>query len=385
MRRLAKMPKFLNRALAGGIVALLLLFSSCTGSNIFPDIGDTVYNPIAVEADATTGRLYLVNSNYAVFYKTGSFQVYDISADATEPVLMDTIEINSFSGHMHYDAAGKFIYLTNRYSEDGFGDPSDYIFKINVDETSDDYLTVEQFADGKNPFGLFYDAVTQVYYVASANSALDYFTDPTDITAIDLENVDLSDGTILQWSDFRDVAVVGDQAWLARSSGGLLMYDLAGEKCDYFFNDFRSPRAIATDGTNVYLTSVESVDGDLVPMLYVLDPSKAPVRSGNTTCEVVEKDSLAGFVLADPETADNPQEILISDDYIFVSNQGANTVSVIDRASYAKVKDIAVGNGPFGMGLYKVGGVDTYVYVTNITANTISVIDIPTLKVLNTF
>jgi len=164
-----------------------------------------------------------------------------------------------------------------------------------------------------------------------------------------------------------------------------MVFDIAGEKCDYFFNDFLAPRAISTDGTYIYLTSVESVSGTATPTLYVLDPSKVPVRSGNTTCQITPKASIDDFIVASPTTGANTQEILISDDYIFVSNQDANTVSVVSRADFTKVKDITVGKGPFGLGLYSPAGIDTYLYVTNLTSNNVSIIDIATLTLLKNF
>lgn len=370
--------------------AALLLSSACATDQIFPDVGDNIASPLNITIDSATNRLYLVNSNNKVLYRNASLQVYNITAP-TAPAIVGTAKTDSFSGHSYYDAANNYIYLTNRYSSGGNQDLEDNIYRVNINEASADFLAVEPFSDGSNPFGMTYDAISANVYVAAYNSAVDYFPrgTPSSMTSVSVANLTMSDGSVLEESNMRDIAIVGRMAFITRPLGGLLVFDLDENNVDYFVNDFLSPRAVITDetSTNIYMTDVEDVNG-YVPSLYIIDPTLFSQISGNTTVTLKSKDD-AGVVkkviqVGSDSDAD-PQEIAISINYIFITNTGNNSVSVINRADFSRGSDITVGNQPFGMGVYSPGGTDTYLYVTNIEDNTISIINISTLSVETTY
>ncbi len=58
--------------------------------------------------------------------------------------------------------------------------------------------------------------------------------------------------------------------------------------------------------------------------------------------------------------------------YIYVSNQGSNSVSVLDTASNTIVKTVLVGTSPAGVAVTPDGA---HVYVSNQGSNSVSVID----------
>lgn len=70
----------------------------------------------------------------------------------------------------------------------------------------------------------------------------------------------------------------------------------------------------------------------------------------------------------------HPYDVVTKGDYVYVSNSGSNTVSVIIISGNALVgSPIPVGNRPMGMA---VNG--DYIYVANFNDNTVSVIDTDT-------
>lgn len=357
---------------------------SCASDDIFPSIGTSLANPFEIVVDSGANRAYLVNSNNKVLYDTGSFQVLDISAPAA-PVRVNTTELDSFSGQAYPDAAGGYIYLTNRMSDNN-QDTQDNILRININEASADFLAVETFADGSNPFGIAYDATSANLYVAADSSTVGYFPlgSPESITSLSFVDLSISDGSTLYSSTLRDIAILGRQAFITRSSGGVLVVDLDENNVDYYISDITTPRDIAAGGAFIYVTSNELSGSTIVPTLFVLNPATLTALAGNTATTLIDKDD-AGILTASIEVGTDPQEIEVATDYVFVSNMGADTVSVINRAANTKTTDITVGDEPFGMAVYSPGGIDTHLYVTNIQSNTVSIIDIGTLAVAATY
>ncbi|PIR16335.1 MAG: hypothetical protein COV46_08800 [Deltaproteobacteria bacterium CG11_big_fil_rev_8_21_14_0_20_49_13] len=371
------------------LASWLMFFSSCAGDEIFKEIGNNIASPLSINIDSATKRLYLVNSNNTVLYKNGSLQVYDL-ADPLIPALVGTAPTTSFSGHTYYDPATNVIFVANRYSSNN-ADLVDNIIRVNVDEASADFLKVEYFEDGSNPFGIERDTSNTNVYVAAYNSTIDYFpvADPASMTPISVANLALSDGTTLGGADMRDLTIIGRQAFITIPTGGMFVLDLDENNIDYYVSDFLSPRAATNDETYVYMTDVEYIDDQYTPLLYVLDPAAFPPITGNTTATVMSKDDAGVVVTSIGVGADSnadPQEMVIATDYIFVTNTGDNSVSVIGIPGYVRGADITVGSQPFGMGLYSPppAGVDAYLYVGNIDDNTISIIDMATLTVVAT-
>jgi len=366
------------------IVSLLLILASCAGSNIFPDIGNNEAAPINIWVNSAANRAYLINSNNTVLYKTGSIQVLDITTP-TAPTLIQTATLDNFSGHTYLDVASNYLFVSNRLSS-GDTDLNDNILRVNVDEASANFLQVDYFADGSNPFGLTLDASATNLYIASYEGSLGYFpiASPSSMQAITFAELDMDDGYKLVQPAFRDVAIIGTQAYLSVTSGGILVVNLTGQNAEYFINDVYNPRAITTDGTYIYITGVDTSTSPSVNYLYKLDPSVLTPITGNTTVSSISK-STAGLLVNSVAVGNNPQEILVLTNYIFVSNTDSNTVSAVNRATFVDDKDITVGTEPFGLAAYRPGGVDAYLYVTNLRSSNVSIVDLATLAVVATY
>ena len=301
-------------------VAALLFISSCAGNDIFQPIGNNIASPLEMSIDSATARLYLVNSNNTVLYKNASLQVYDITTP-TAPVLVGTAPTLNFSGHTYYDAASKYVFMTNRYSDQGNSDLIDAIIRVNVDEASPDFLSVVNYDDNSNPFGMTFDATSGNLYAAAYNSVIEYFSPaaPSNITAVSVANLNLSDGNTLGGSDMRDIAIIGRQAFVTIPAGGMFVFDLDENNVDYYVSDFLSPRAITTDGTYAIMTDVEQGD-NTEPLVYYIDPAAFPPISGNTTATVKSRSDAGVIYQSIAVGADSnadPEELALSTKYLF--------------------------------------------------------------------
>ncbi|MBI2341388.1 MAG: hypothetical protein HYU98_01455, partial [Deltaproteobacteria bacterium] len=212
---------------------LFVLFSSCASEDIFPSIGTNLSNPVSIAIDSAANRAYLVSSNSKVFYETGSLQILDISTPAA-PVLLNTVEMPNFSGQAYL--SGGYLYLTNRLSSNN-SDTSDSLLRINIDEASASFLTIDAYAASSNPFGIAYDAVSANLYVATLGDQLDYYpiASPSR-SSVALAPLNLSDGTAVTDVDIREVVIIGRQAFATRPRDGLLVIDLDENNVDYYIS-----------------------------------------------------------------------------------------------------------------------------------------------------
>lgn len=359
-----------------------LLLVSCAGSDVFPDIGNKLSNPSHIAIDSASKRAYLVNSNNKVYYNSGSLQAFDISSP-TAPSLLGTIELPNFSGGIYLDAANKYVFITNRLSSDD-QDEADQLYRINIDEGSN-LLVIDTYAAGDNPVGLASDGTD--LYVVTLGASLDRYALPTPSTSTSLNlTTSLSDGTSLTDVGATRVAIIGAQAFISRSQGGVLVINLAeiGDSSknpvDYFISDFTSPRGVATDGVNLYVADVEEEGASL----YVINPASLTALSDNSSATLIDKDD-QGLVAATIEIGTDPQEVAVGAQYVFVTNMGADLVTVVDKAALTKVQDITVGDEPYGLGVLTDNGVDTYLYVTNIQSNSVSIIDLAAMTTAATY
>ena len=89
---------------------------------------------------------------------------------------------------------------------------------------------------------------------------------------------------------------------------------------------------------------------------------------------------LNGKVLDSPITVGtNPTGLCFDGTYVYVTNYGSNSVSVINTSTHAVYKTITVGGNPIDVCFD-----GTYVYVTNTGGSTVSVIDASTHTVYTT-
>ena len=118
--------------------------------------------------DATRLRAYVVNSNNNAEFTGTTFSVLDIT-DPAAPVLLNNpanpIPAPNYSAQIYLDTTNGFAYMPNRASDDAV-DTSDSLLRINVDETSASFGTIETFNNGENPFGIACcDASGRIYVV----------------------------------------------------------------------------------------------------------------------------------------------------------------------------------------------------------------------------
>lgn len=382
------------------VVALGTL-SCAKSTTIFPQLTTQIASPSALAVDIAANRLYVVNSNSEVLYdpNQGSFQVYDIT-NPLAPTLITTTATPSYSGEIYLDAATKTAYVPNRYSTSEQA-RYDAIFYLNTDTTSANYMTYTSTPAMEDVYAIECCYPADTVWVTAGAGALQYFNTatPTQLSSVSLATTLDTGNTITADAAAVDyIAILGNMAYVSRSNDisqyGVFVVNLdqamgaaSGNPVNYYLADLPNPRGIATDGTNVYIVTEGNRDGDWHRSVTIIDPTQLPARTGNdTTAFVLTEDS--AVVKAYVEVGQMPQQIYITTNYAFVTNQGDdNTVSAINLTAggYPMTTITGVGTAPYSMELYKLpGGPDQYLYVGNLESNNFSIIDIPSLTVVAT-
>jgi YVTN family beta-propeller protein len=386
-------------------VSLVLGVAGCSEASIFPNIPLTLdpvvlANPLAMAASASSNRLYVVNSNNRVNYFDASFIIMDIT-NPIFPVGIAAISIANYSGQIILDESRGYVYLPNRQSSSDIDD-ADQVLRININEASPGFLTVEEFPSGNSPFGAFWDGT--FFFTAAVAQALQYNVDDfSGFTQVDLD-VLTNEGRELEAEDTRELAIApSDQTvWVTNRIDNMLILnrnewippagpggvDLGQEAVDYIVTGTNSTRGITRDSTYVYV-----VDG-APPLLRILtDAGLAPVVGAPV--EIAISTLQVGSI---PVGVD-PSEVIVDENNMraYVSNTGEDTVSVIDLNLQQEIARVSVsttdttsqegqddGDQPFAMVLVEIGGTH-YLYVAHFQTNLITVINADTLAVLNTF
>lgn len=392
------MRSILITALAA--IALLATTSANTGcaqsGSIWPQLGEQLATPSAMAFDVAANRLYIVNSNSKVLYdwEQGTFQAYDVT-DPLSPALIKSTPTLSFSGQVYIDIAKQKAFTPNRFSQDE-GSTVDRIYDFNINEASTDFLEFTEGTAGKDSYSIAccYPAAADRAWVTTSLNELEYFN-LNDVSqpegSINLD-VPLDLGGDLNHAEVSHVVIRDMQAFLSRDYGGALVVnlddaDVAGAVgVDYYIRDIPNPRGIAIRGDMLYVVGEGNECGsNYCRFLMVIDVSTLVPLADNTSAFVVDKDD-SGILVATIEVGKFPQEVLLSQNFAFVTNQQDDTVSVIDLATNAVVATIDVGEEPFSLALYTtLAGIDQYIYVGNVEDNSISIIDIPTLTVVATY
>lgn len=374
--------------------ALVLLvacvgISACTGSPIFSPSDAQIANPLTIAIDSNTARAYLVNGNTKSLYTDGSFMVLDLT-NPVSPALIESVSMDSFSGEIYYDSVNKLLYTPNRFTED-LARTNDRVLTVNVDESSADFLAINEFETEDDPFGIAHDPATNYIYVTSnSTDTMSYFdlnTTPALMT-IDLSQ-QTSDGYELGYAYSTEVTILGRQAFVTNGNGGVYVLNLdkvtnpAINPVDYYIFNIHNPIGVATDGTYIYVTNVEYIEDDTVDQVLVIDPLALPATPDGSNIQLQDK-TAAGVLFTTLTPGNNPQEVVSGQDYVFVSNMDDDTVTMIDIPTKTIVATIPVGDEPFGMAVYGPGGTDAYLYVCNVESNNLSVIDIAQRAVVAT-
>ncbi len=365
--------------------------------SIFSEPGDNIATPSAMAVDVNTNRLYLVNSNAKVLYDwtKGSFQVLDIT-NPLAPTLIKSVETPSFSGQIYLNVGQNTAYVPNRFSANDNA-TNDALFVFNVDELSTNFLSYNSLQLGENPYAISCCYPAARVWITTSSGELQYVdTNNASPTAGSIMiTTTLANGGELSNVEVNHIALLNNQAFLSREFGGIMVVNLddagvtGAVPVDYFISDVQNPRGIATDGKYIYVVGEGDEDGDYRRTLTVLDPSTlTPLYDNTTTWQLDKNDN--NLLVSMIDVGQNPQEVLLTSQYAFVTNQDDDTVSVINLANVttatAADATISVGLQPFSLALYRTNdGVDKYVYVGNVESNTISIIDIPSLSVVATY
>lgn len=378
-------------------VGLCCCVVACGGQSLFTAISTELSNPLTVTVNAATQRAYIVNANDTALYTSGSLHILDLST-ITAPARVASQSIDSLGGQIVLDVANNRVVIPNRLSENDT-DATDHMVEVNISEGGASFLNVASIDANGNPFGAVRDAATGRLLVPTREGTLDVF----DLGAVPLVRAaqvelkrTLSDGSDLSIADAVEILLTtgNTQAVVTRASGGLFVLNLgelttAGvNPVDYFISDLESPRGLATDGTLVYVVDTVDNDGTTENYLRVLDLRGLAVDGSNTTTtlQTLSANSLQAAALT---VGTDPQQVVVSAGLAraYVTNMGANTVSVFDTAARTKITDITVGESPFGMALYQqvAAGPDTHLIVCNRQSNTISILDLATNTVVATY
>lgn len=375
------------------IIAAIALAGCAKSEDVFSDVGTSLASPSAMSIDVASNRMYLVNSNSNVLYdwQQGNFQVLDIT-DPLAPALIKSVQTESFSGTIYLDLAANRAFVPNRFEADS-RDTVDALYSFSVDESSfDDLLGYTSSALAKDAYAIACCYPARWAWIT---------TSVNELQCVDLDGdlvpgsqsllTSLDDGSYIAAVEAYHLILNANQAILSRSQQGVMILNLdevgmeGVAPVNYFIYDIDQPRGIALDGSYLYVVGEGNEDDSWRRFVLVLDISGLTPLTDNTAAVKVDKND-SGILVKLIEVGQSPQEILLTSSYIFVTNMGDNTVSVIDRASLEKVADIAVDKQPFSLALYTaLDGTERYVYVGNVESNTISIIDISTLSVVATY
>lgn len=374
-------------------ILLTTLLGSCAKkSDVFPDVGENIASPTAIILDVAANRLYLVNSNDKVLYDStqGNFQVYDIT-NPLAPTLVNTAQTLSFSGQVYLDTVNKLAWVPNRYTADSQA-TTDRLYKFNLDEASASFLSFTESALSRDAYAIQCCYPASRVWITTSMQELQYVDLNGDLTAgaISLLTT-LDNGGQITHAESSYEVLKNNQAFLTRQWGGIMVVNLdeAGATnsvpVDYWISDIEVPRGLGLDSNLLYVVGEGNINDVWTPYLLILDTASLDSTTTNTNTAVIDKED-DGLLQATIQVGNSPQEVLLTTQYAFVTNQADDTVSVIDKGARAVVATIAVGDEPITMALYTTpAGVEQYVYVGNISANTLSVIDIPTLSVVATW
>jgi YVTN family beta-propeller protein len=382
--------------LSFSLITLSILVLGCAqNQDVFQNIGTNVASPSFISLDTTNNRMYLVNSNSAVLYDwtQGSFQVLDIT-NPLAPVLLNTLETDSFSGQVFIDGARAL--MTNRYSATD-ADKVSRLYDINIDEANADYLADSTTPLGENAYTMaccYPDTVgSRVSWITNSDVTLQYLDIDGDLSLVEDVNVRMTmdTGGTIDNIDASHFVILGAQGFMNRQYGGILVISLdkalAGDAVpvDYFINDCPVPRGMATDGSDIFVVCEGDLNGEWRGYFAIINPDALVPLTGNTTTQKVDEDD-PDVIVSKTEVGQRPQQILLTTDYIFVTNKDDDDVSVIRKGTLERLSDIPVGDEPYTLSLYTDGaGDEKYVYVGNIASNTLSIIDIASLSVVATY
>jgi len=388
-----------------GILAMTLFgFASCgEDTSIFKNIPLTLdpillANPIAMVGSSGSKRLYVANSNNEVLWFDSSFYILDIT-NPVAPTAIAVISIPNFSGNLLLDEVNGFAYLPNRQSSSE-ADSVDQVVRININEASPGFLSVELFESGEDPFGGFFDGINSLYVCVDSEVLRYNVNDLSGFSAVDLA-VTTSSGRLIEAQDTRELSLSpsGNNLFVTNRTDSMLILnvnqfpppgapgrtDLGTEPVDYIVNGTISTRGATRDSQFLYI-----VDGVPPELRVMTDAGLAPVDGP------AQEITTGSLQVASIPVGSDPGEVIVDEanSRAYVANTDDDTVSVIDTKLFTEIGRVAVdanlpanfdpGDGPFPLALANIDG-KNYLYVGNFFSNNITVVDADALTVLSSF
>ncbi|MFO1519885.1 MAG: hypothetical protein U1F57_09530 [bacterium] len=397
----------LKKILSFFSVALCLLpfvQGGCAGNSIFPNIplsntSPVLSNPIFLVVDEPNARGYLINSNNQVNFSDASLMVLNLT-NPLAPTVIKAVNLQNFSGQGVLNPATKTLYITNRFS----GDPTDVtdrILAVNVDESSANFLGIQEFEADSNPFGIAFDGTN--LYTANIASLDRYLVgNLNQRTRIDFNVEAVGTSTPVNTQNTRELVLSpsGQFLYIGNRGDKLLILDtqqipvpdptqsltLGGsESIDYVLSDTFSTRGMTSDANYVYV-----VEGNPAS-LKILSDKTLPLVSGQP-----QQILISSLAVAEIPLGNDPNEITLDsvNQRAYVPNSQDNTVSIIDTNLFVEVARIAmdknlpagipVGTYPFSVGVYHSGGIP-YLYVLNHDSSNITIMNGATQSIVGHF
>jgi len=393
------------RLLKSSFLFLVLVFgfAACAGQSIFPPIPLTLSpvvlaNPIAMATNNASQRLYVVNSNNLVLWADASFVIMDIT-NPVAPTTIAAISIPNFSGNIILDETRGYVYLPNRQSSSN-ADLVDQVLRININEASPDFLKVEFFDSGADPFGAFFDGMNSLYVIADQEALRYDVNNLLGFSKVDL-NVTTAQGRLIKAQDTRETALSpsGNFLFVTNRTDSMLILntnemtapttagelDLGTEPVDYIVDGTNSTRGATRDSKFIYI-----VDGSPSALRIMTDASLSPVSGAP------QEITTGSLQVAAIPLGRNPGEVLLDEPNAraYVSNTDDDNISVIDLNLQTEITRLAVdinlpanidpGDQPFPLAVANVSGTN-YLYVGNFFSNNITVFNADTLQLVSAF
>lgn len=385
-----------------GILFLLFLVH-CAGPSVFQPIPlnatpPVIIQPIYFGIDEINKRGYLINSNNTVLYSDGSLIVFDLT-NPIAPSVVRSVSLLNFSGQAYLDTNTKYLYATNRLNQSK-NDNNDQILKINIDETSSNFLTYQQFQTGNNPFGIASDG-TNLFVVNQ--QSLDFFllSNLSSRTEVNF-NILVNDNSIPNTVNTRQMAISpsGNYLYVSNEGGPVLILNKSqipppnqteplttgtNNSVDYIIAGTNSTIGITSDTQNIYI-----VEDNPPSLLVFADPQLPPVDGNPQTVQ------LSNILKTSIPLGNFPNEVAADgmNSRAYVTLAQNNEVSVIDTNNLVELTRIPLttglpggvnrGENPFAISVGHFGGVP-YIYVLNLNTNNISIINGDSLSVVGSY
>jgi len=363
------------------LVAFLI---GCPGT-LTKELGTELAAPVSVAVDPASNRAYVVNSNSGVEFDGASLSILDITSP-TVPVLVslgaNPISIPNLSGQIYLNTASKLAFVTNRES-DNDQDVIDALLRVNLDEASATFGTVDSFSQERDPFGIACCDSSGKGFVVNSGGTLVSFDPGSPSSTVSLSlSVTLSTG-LVSGKNAAEVALTTDQAFVTNRSG--VVYAIStpeigtgANPIDTVLTGAGSARGIAVDATNIYIVDGTTTD----PLLRVVPRSSVPPVSPDSP--TINEVAISSVQSAAISVSHDPHEVVLFGGRAYVSNRGDDTVSVINLSLSSLETTISVGDEPFGLAAFTSGG-SNYLYVTELVSNSLSIIDLSSNTVVATF